>query len=200
MNIKESVFTDPDLLIPAIIQDNRSLKVLMLGYMNQESWDKSVSTGLVTFYSRSRKKLWTKGESSGNFLKIVSYEADCDSDTLLIRVIPSGPVCHTGTVSCFKGRDSEGFLGKLYETIKQRHKDLPDGSYTTKLFNGGTERISKKVGEEAAETIIEAIKGDKKRLVYETADLIYHLFVLLEYYNLSVKDIEEELYSRSLEG
>ncbi|MDO9679878.1 MAG: bifunctional phosphoribosyl-AMP cyclohydrolase/phosphoribosyl-ATP diphosphatase HisIE [Bacteroidales bacterium] len=195
-NIKESVFQNPLQLIPAIIQDDKTLKVLMLGYMNLESWEKSLQTGLVTFFSRSKQRLWTKGESSGNYLNIVSYEADCDNDTILIRVNPTGVVCHTGSVSCFKGRDGEGFLGKLNEIIRKRHEEMPEGSYTTKLFEAGVERISKKVGEESAETIIEAIKGDKKRLVYETGDLIYHLLVLLENFNLSLADIEDELFSR----
>lgn len=194
--IPQSAFKDPQQLVPAIIQDDKTLKVLMLGYMNQESWNKSVETGLVTFFSRSRQRLWTKGESSGNFLKIISCSNDCDTDTLLIRVDPAGAVCHTGSVSCFNGRDSEGFLGKLNEVIKKRHEQMPQGSYTTKLFTDGVERIAKKVGEEAAETIIEAVKGDKKRLVYEAGDLIYHLIVLLENSGLSLKDIEEELFSR----
>ncbi|MDP3398081.1 MAG: bifunctional phosphoribosyl-AMP cyclohydrolase/phosphoribosyl-ATP diphosphatase HisIE [Bacteroidales bacterium] len=195
-NITESVFQNPLQLIPAIIQDDKTLKVLMLGYMNLESWEKSLQTCLVTFFSRSKQRLWTKGESSGNYLNIVSYEADCDNDTILIRVNPTGVVCHTGSVSCFKGRDGEGFLGKLNEIIRKRHEEMPEGSYTTKLFEEGVERISKKVGEESAETIIEAIKGDKKRLVYETGDLIYHLLVLLENFNLSLADIEDELFSR----
>ncbi|PKO96112.1 MAG: bifunctional phosphoribosyl-AMP cyclohydrolase/phosphoribosyl-ATP diphosphatase [Bacteroidetes bacterium HGW-Bacteroidetes-7] len=195
-NIQDGVFQNPLQLIPAIIQDDKTLKVLMLGYMNLESWEKSLKTGLVTFFSRSKQRLWIKGESSGNFLQIVSYEADCDNDTILIRVNPAGVVCHTGSVSCFQGRDSEGFLGKLNDVIRKRHEEMPEGSYTTKLFEAGVERISKKVGEESAETIIEAIKGDKKRLVYETADLIYHLMVLLENFNLSFTDIEDELFSR----
>ncbi|MDP3453074.1 MAG: bifunctional phosphoribosyl-AMP cyclohydrolase/phosphoribosyl-ATP diphosphatase HisIE [Bacteroidales bacterium] len=194
----KTIFKNDKELIPAVIQDDKTLKVLMLGYMNRESYDKSLETGLVTFFSRSRSRLWTKGESSGNYLKIISIANDCDNDTLLVRVDPCGPVCHTGAVSCFAGRESEGFLGKLAATIASRHSAMPQGSYTTSLFNGGVERISKKIGEEAAETIIEAVKGDKKRLVYETSDLIYHIFVLLEYYGVSQSEIEEELFSRSL--
>lgn len=193
----DKIFRDDDVLLPAIIQDDKTLKVLMLGYMNRESYELSIASGLVTFFSRSRKRLWTKGESSGNYLSIVSIDVDCDQDTLLVRVTPAGPVCHTGRVSCFGGRDSEGFTGRLSQIIGERHINLPSDSYTTSLFNSGAERICKKVAEEAAETIIEAIKGDKKRLVYESADLIYHLIVLLEFYGLSLSDIEEELYSRN---
>ena len=183
-------------LVPAIIQDDKSLKVLMLGYMNREAYEKSIEEGIVTFYSRSKQRLWTKGETSGNFLSIKSFKIDCDNDTFLFRVEPAGPVCHTGSVSCFQGKDFEGFLGRLGEIIETRHLEMPSGSYTTKLFREGEDRICKKVGEEAAEVIIEAIKGDKKRLVYETGDLIYHLMVLLEYYGLSLKDVEEELFNR----
>ena len=191
-----NMFKTGDSLIPAIIQDDKSLKVLMLGYMNREAYEKSIKDGVVTFFSRSRQRLWTKGETSGNFLSISSYCVDCDNDTLLFRVEPAGPVCHTGSVSCFHGEDFEGFIGRLGDIVRKRHIEMPSGSYTTKLFTEGEERISKKIGEEAAEVIIEAIKGDKKRLVYETADLIYHLVVLLEYYGLSLSDAEEELFSR----
>jgi len=194
--LREIVFKNETDLIPAVIQDDKSLKVLMLGYMNRDSFDRSVECGLVTFYSRSKGRLWTKGETSGNYLKIKSIDTDCDSDALLIRVDPAGPVCHTGTVSCFKGRDSEGFVKRLESVIKQRHAEMPSGSYTTSLFNSGVEKICKKLGEEASETIIEVVKGDKKRVVYESSDLIYHLLVLLEYCNLSFKDLEDELYSR----
>ncbi|MDP3436659.1 MAG: bifunctional phosphoribosyl-AMP cyclohydrolase/phosphoribosyl-ATP diphosphatase HisIE [Bacteroidales bacterium] len=195
--LRDIVFKNETDLIPAVIQDDKTLKVLMLGYMNRESYELSVASGLVTFFSRSRKRLWIKGESSGNYLKIVTIEKDCDQDTLLVRVNPAGPVCHTGSVSCFGGRDSEGFTGRLTQIIGERHLNMPPDSYTTSLFNSGADRICKKVAEEAAETIIEAIKGDKKRLVYESADLIYHLIVLLEFYGLSLSDIEEELYSRN---
>lgn len=194
--LREIVFKNETELIPAVIQDDISLKVLMLGYMNRDSFDKSIECGLVTFYSRSKRRLWTKGETSGNYLKIKSIDADCDSDTLLIRVDPAGPVCHTGSVSCFKGRDSEGFINRLEEVVKKRHKEMPSGSYTTSLFNAGVEKICKKLGEEASETIIEVVKGDKKRVVYESADLIYHLLVLLEYCDLSLEDVEAELYLR----
>ena len=194
--LRDIVFKNEKELIPAIIQDDKSLKVLMLGYMNRDAFDKSVEIGLVTFFSRSKQRLWTKGETSGNYLKIKSIDADCDSDTLLIRVDPAGPVCHTGSVSCFKGRDSEGFVKRLEDVVKQRHINMPAVSYTTSLFNAGVEKICKKLGEEASETIIEVVKGDKERVVYESSDLIYHLLVLLEYSGLSFSEIEEELYSR----
>lgn len=195
-NLVDTVFKTEELLIPAVVQDNKTLKVLMLGYMNKESYSRTLETGLVTFFSRSRQKLWTKGESSGNFLSVVTIEPDCDSDTLLIRVNPAGPVCHTGSVSCFKGDDSEGFIPKLAQVIKERYLSMPQGSYTTSLFNDGVEKICKKVGEEASETIIEAVKGNKKRLVYEISDLIYHLLVLMEFSQVSIDHIEKELFSR----
>lgn len=192
----DTVFKTEELLIPAVIQDNKTLKVLMLGYMNRESYKITIETGLVTFYSRSRQKLWTKGETSGNFLSVVSIEPDCDNDTLLVRANPAGPVCHTGRVSCFKGEDSEGFISRLFEVIKERHTTMPEGSYTTSLFNDGVEKICKKVGEEATETIIEVVRGNKKRVVYEISDLIYHLLVLMEFSGVSIEQIEKELYSR----
>jgi len=194
--LTETVFKTEEILIPAVIQDNKTLKVLMLGYMNRESYNKTLETGLVTFFSRSRQKLWTKGETSGNFLSVVSIDPDCDNDTLLIRVNPAGPVCHTGSVSCFKGDDSEGFISRLAQVIKERHISMPKGSYTTSLFNDGIEKICKKVGEEASETIIEAALRNKKRLVYEISDLIYHLLVLMEFSQVTINEIEKELYSR----
>lgn len=192
----DAVFKTEDILIPAVIQDNETLKVLMLGYMNREAYNKTIETGLVTFYSRSRQKLWTKGETSGNFLSVVTIDPDCDNDTLLIRANPKGATCHTGSMSCFKGDNSEGFISKLAQVIKERHTLMPQGSYTTSLFNDGIEKICKKVGEEASEVIIEAVKDNKKRLVYEISDLIYHLLVLMEFSQVSISQIESELYSR----
>ncbi|MDD3273713.1 MAG: bifunctional phosphoribosyl-AMP cyclohydrolase/phosphoribosyl-ATP diphosphatase HisIE [Bacteroidales bacterium] len=192
----DKLFFDNSALVPAIVQDDKTLKVLMLGYMNRESFEITVNSGKVTFFSRSRKRLWTKGESSSNFLYLRSIEADCDNDTLLLRVDPVGPVCHTGAVSCFNNISYEGFIGRLQSLVKERHTLMPKGSYTTLLFEQGIDKISKKMGEEAIEVVIEAMKGDKKRLVYESGDLIYHLLVLLEYYGLSIKDIEEELLIR----
>ncbi len=188
----------PDGLVPVIIQDDRSLEVLMLGYMNQEAYEKSLEEGRVTFYSRTRSELWTKGGTSGNFLNIVSIAVDCDSDTLLIRVIPIGPTCHTGARSCFNqnGDTHEGFIRVLQSVIQQRHAEMPEGSYTTKLFNKGVGKISQKVGEEAVETIIEASAGNFDDMVPEAADLIYHLLVLLEATGKSIADIERELVER----
>ena len=185
-----------DGLIPAIIQDDRTRQVLMLGYMNAEAYEKTVAEGRVTFYSRTKGRLWTKGETSGNFLTVRSIAKDCDNDTLLIRVEPAGPVCHTGSHSCFGGRLNEGFIGTLQEVIQQRHRDMPEGSYTTKLFTKGVKKIAQKVGEEAVETVIEAVDNNNPDLVYEASDLIYHLLVLLENQGLSIKDLEEELARR----
>ena len=184
-------------LVPAIIQDARNFQVLMLGYMNEEAFDKTVSTGLVTFYSRDRGCLWTKGETSGNFLHLVSMEADCDGDTLLVKAVPDGPVCHLGTRTCWKGSpESEGFIRELESVIKDRHEKMPEGSYTTSLFREGVNRMAQKVGEEAVETVIEAMAGNRDRLIYESSDLIYHLLVLLTSQGLSIADLEKELLSR----
>ncbi|MEN6618419.1 MAG: bifunctional phosphoribosyl-AMP cyclohydrolase/phosphoribosyl-ATP diphosphatase HisIE [Rikenellaceae bacterium] len=185
-----------DGLIPAIIQDNQTLRVLMLGYMSKGSLALSLESGNVTFYSRSRQRLWTKGETSGNFLKIITVDADCDGDTLLIKAEPRGVVCHKGTTSCFGNENSEGFIRQLAKTIKERHTALPADSYTTMLFKEGVAKIAQKVGEEAVETVIEAVKGDRERLKYEISDLAYHLLVLMENENLTISDIEEELYKR----
>ncbi len=188
----------PDGLVPVVIQDDRSLEVLMMGYMNEEAYDKSVAEGRVTFFSRTRQQLWTKGETSGNYLNVVSISPDCDFDTLLIRVIPIGPTCHTGARSCFRqdGDTTEGFIRVLQSVIQQRHAEMPQGSYTTKLFNKGVGKISQKVGEEAVETIIEASAGNYDAMVPEAADLIYHLLVLLEATGKSIADLEEELTKR----
>jgi phosphoribosyl-ATP pyrophosphohydrolase/phosphoribosyl-AMP cyclohydrolase len=185
-----------DGLLPAIIQDADTLKVLMLGYMNQEAFEKTVATGLVTFFSRTRQKLWTKGETSGNYLHVVEMFADCDADTVLIKAHPDGPTCHRGTTACFDTRENEGFLGTLQACIQQRHRDMPEGSYTTHLFNKGVNKIAQKVGEEAVETVIEAVDGNKERFLYEAGDLVYHLMVLCEQMGFSMKDIEEELALR----
>ncbi len=187
-----------DGLIPAIIQDARSLQVLMLGYMNREAYEKSLREGRVTFWSRSRQCLWTKGETSGNFLEIVSIAADCDADTLLIRAIPHGPTCHTGSPTCFGEAQPahEGFIRKLQAVIQQRHQEMPEGSYTTYLFNKGVNKIAQKVGEEAVETVIEAVDGNHERLLYEASDLIYHLLVLMEATGHSIADLEKELIVR----
>lgn len=185
-----------DGLLPAIIQDARTLKVLMMGYMNEEAFEKTVSEGRVTFYSRTRKTLWTKGETSGNFLTVVEMYKDCDSDTLLVKAIPAGPTCHRGTTSCFDTPENEGFIRTLEEVIRSRHEQMPEGSYTTKLFIKGVKAISKKVGEEASESIIEAVDGNRDRFVYEASDLIYHYLVLLEQMGVSISDLENELALR----
>ncbi len=182
-------------LIPAIIQDSKTNQVLMLGYMNKEAYNRSLESGLVTFYSRSKMRLWTKGETSGNYLKIVSIVGDCDRDTILIKAIPCGPVCHTGSTTCF-GNSNSGFIKKLEGIIDQRYNERPENSYTTRLFDKGVTKIAQKVGEEAVETVIEAIRGDKSRLIYELGDLVYHSLVLMKTLDISLEDIENELASR----
>ena len=183
-------------LVPAIIQDDNTRQVLMLGYMNEEAYDKTVAEGRVTFFSRAKNRLWTKGETSGNFLNVKSIVKDCDDDTLLIRVVPVGPVCHKGTKTCFGGRENEGFIGELQSVIQQRHREMPEGSYTTKLFTKGVKKIAQKVGEEAVETVIEAVAGNREAMIYEASDLVYHLLVLLEATGCSVADLEKELARR----
>lgn len=185
-----------DGLLPVIIQNADNLKVLMLGYMNQEAFEKSQAERRVTFYSRSRQTLWTKGETSGNYLHIVDMFMDCDGDTLLIMARPDGSTCHRGTVACFDTRDNEGFLGTLEACIKDRHAKMPEGSYTTYLFNKGVNKIAQKVGEEAVETVIEAIDGNRERYLYEAGDLLYHLLVLTEQMGCSLSDLEDELAKR----
>lgn len=185
-----------DGLLPVVVQDSATLKVLMVAYMNSEAFEKTVATGRATFYSRSRGALWTKGETSGNFIEVVAMYPDCDNDTLLLMGHPVGPVCHRGTTACFDTPDNEGFIRKLQGVIQQRHRNMPEGSYTTYLFNKGTNKIAQKVGEEAVETVIEAIDGNKERYLYEASDLIYHLLVLNEQMGFTIKDIEEELASR----
>lgn len=185
-----------DGLLPVIIQDSVTLKVLMLGYMNREAFNLTVKTGNVTFYSRTRRTLWTKGETSGHFLKAVEMYADCDSDTLLIKAVPIGPTCHRGTTSCFDTPDSEGFIRSLSELVRQRHAEMPEGSYTTKLFIKGVKKIAQKVGEEAVESAIEAVDGNRDRFIYESSDLIYHLLVLLEQMGVGLDEIERELFKR----
>ncbi len=185
-----------DGLLPVVVQNAVSLKVLMLGYMNREAFEKTVSTGLVTFFSRTRLKLWTKGETSGNFLKVVDMYADCDGDTLLVKVNPVGPVCHRGTEACFDTKSEEGFVRNLSRLIQQRHEEMPENSYTTKLFIKGVKKIAQKVGEEAVETAIEAVDNNHQRFIYEASDLLYHYLVLLEQMGVSISDIEEELFLR----
>lgn len=186
-------------LVPAIIQDAKTKNVLMLGYMNQEALDKTLQTGKVTFWSRSRNCLWTKGETSGNFLTLVDMKVDCDNDTLLVRATPDGPTCHKGTDTCW-GEDNVQnpllFLSELQDFIDQRYVELPEGSYTTSLFKDGINRIAQKVGEEALETVIEATNGTPDKLVYEASDLFYHLIVLLTSKGLRIEDVAGELARR----
>ena len=169
-------------LVPAIIQDNETRKVLMLGFMNKEAYDKTVETGKVTFFSRTKNRLWTKGEESGNFLHVVSIKADCDNDTLLIQADPAGPVCHTGTDTCWGEKNEEPvmFLKALQDFIDKRHEEMPEGSYTTSLFESG----------------IEATNGTNERLIYEGADLIYHMIVLLTSKGYRIEDLARELQER----
>jgi phosphoribosyl-ATP pyrophosphohydrolase/phosphoribosyl-AMP cyclohydrolase len=191
-------FNKMDGLIPAIIQDDKTQKVLMLGFMNEEAYDKTLKTGKVTFWSRTKNALWTKGETSGNYLNVVSIKADCDNDTLLIKVNPDGPVCHTGTDTCW-GEENDNpmaFLSELQRFIEKRHKEMPEGSYTTSLFQSGVGRMAQKVGEEAVESVIEAMAGNDERLIYEASDMIYHLMVLLTSKGLKIEDLAVELQKR----
>ena len=185
-----------DGLLPVIVQDATTLKVLMLGYMNREAYDKTVKEGRVTFFSRTRNTLWTKGETSGHFLLVKDMYADCDSDTLLIKAEPIGPTCHRGTTSCFDTSESEGFIRHLQSVVQQRHRDMPEGSYTTKLFIKGVKKIAQKVGEEAVESVVEAVDGNRDRFIYEASDMIYHLLVLMEQMGCSIEDMERELALR----
>ncbi len=185
-------------LIPAIIQDNYTQKVLMLGFMNKEAYEKTMETGKVTFFSRTKNRLWTKGEESGNFLHVVSVKADCDNDTLLIMVHPEGPVCHKGTDTCWGDKNEQDimFLKELQDFIDRRRQEMPEKSYTTSLFNSGVNKMAQKVGEEAVETILEACNGTDERLIYEGADLLYHLIVLLTYKGYRIEDLARELKGR----
>ena len=223
-------------LVPAIIQDADTRQVLMLGYMNREAYEKTVAEGRVTFFSRTRKCLWTKGETSGNFLTVVSIKLDCDQDTLLIRVHPAGPVCHTGTDTCWGEENTPApfspsspgspasetasfesssarrfpdgspsvspllFLSELQDFIEQRHREMPEGSYTTSLFRDGLNRMAQKVGEEALELVIEACNGTNERMIYEGSDMLYHLIVLLTSKGLRIEDMARELQERHNPG
>ena len=188
-------------LVPTIIQDNVTRKVLMLGFMNKEAYDKTVETGKVTFWSRTRNCLWTKGETSGNFLNVKEILLDCDKDTLLIKARPEGPVCHTGADTCWNEQNSVdlNFLSYLQDFIDRRFKEMPEGSYTTSLFKSGVNRMAQKVGEEAVETVIEATNGTDDRLIYEASDLIYHLIVLLTSKGHRIEELAAELVKRHKE-
>jgi phosphoribosyl-AMP cyclohydrolase / phosphoribosyl-ATP pyrophosphohydrolase len=186
-------------LVPAVIQDNSTQKVLMVGFMNKEAVEKTQEIGKVTFFSRTKNRLWTKGEESGNFLNVVSILIDCDNDTLLIKANPLGPVCHTGADTCFLEKNEDDgihFLSYLQDFIDKRKQEMPAGSYTTSLFEKGTAKISQKVGEEAVETIIGAMANDNENFINEAGDLLYHLIVLLSHKGYKLQDVVNELKKR----
>jgi phosphoribosyl-ATP pyrophosphohydrolase/phosphoribosyl-AMP cyclohydrolase len=186
-------------LVPAIIQDATTRKVLMLGFMNEEAYQKTIATNHVTFWSRTRNTLWTKGETSGNFLNLVDIKVDCDNDTLLVQAHPDGPTCHKGTDTCWGEQNEQNpllFLTELQDFINKRKQEMPEGSYTTKLFSEGINKIAQKVGEEALETVIEATNGTNDHLVYEASDLLYHLLVMLADKGLRIEDVAAELQKR----
>lgn len=196
---------DDNGLIPAIVQHARSGEVLMLGYMNNDALAQTQTSGLVTFWSRSRQELWQKGATSGNMLRLVEIRQDCDGDALLILAEPAGPTCHTGAQSCFyhdlddqqaPTRPASAVLAQLTDLIERRRQAQTEGSYTVKLLNGGPERIGKKVGEEATEVVIAAMKGDRAELTYETADLIYHTLVLFAHQGVALEQVWAELARR----
>ena len=197
-------------LVPAIVQHARSGEVLMLGYMNQDALDATQRSGLITFWSRSRQELWQKGATSGNVLRLVELRADCDGDALLVLAEPAGPTCHTGARSCFyhtpddqpvsTTQPASAVLTQLADLIERRKQEQPAGSYTVKLLNGGAERIGKKVGEEATEVVIGAMKGDQAELAYETADLFYHTLVLLVQQGVAPEQVWAELARRYSDG
>jgi len=186
-------------LVPAVIQDVKTQKVLMLGYMNKESYEKTIETGKVTFYSRSKERLWTKGEESGNFLELKDLSLDCDNDTLLIKVAPVGPVCHKGTDTCWQEENkasSIDFLLQLQQVIAERKKNLSEKSYTASLFNKGINKIAQKVGEEAVELVIEAKDDDKELFMGEAADLMFHYLVLLAAKDYKLEEVVSLLVER----
>ncbi len=204
MNIDDLDFEKGGGLIPAIIQDAQNFQVLMLGYMNKEALQTTLKEERVTFYSRSKQRLWTKGETSGNYLDLVDIQQDCDDDTLLILAKPNGPTCHTGKQSCFHEKkfvpkNDLSFLSDLEQLIISRKNEMPDDSYTTYLFQNGVDKIAQKVGEEAVETVIEA-KNGKKRFIAEVADLIFHLMVLLVEKGVPLKKIIKKLKKRHNKG
>lgn len=186
-----------DGLVPVVIQDDRTLQVLMLGYMNEEALKKTEKEGIVTFFSRSKDRLWTKGEESGNFLTVKNISVDCDQDAILIKVIPTNVVCHTGSFSCFGEKDSKGFLYELEEKISQRIDEKTEDSYTYALFQKGINKVAQKVGEEAVEVVIEAKDSNDDLFKNEAADLLYHFLILLKVKNCTLENIEEILNRRN---
>ena len=189
-------FKKGDGLVPAIIQDNSTLQVLMVGYMNEEAYEQTVREGKVTFFSRSKNRLWTKGETSGNFLIVKEIATDCDNDALLVKVDPAGPVCHTGRFSCFGEEVSKGFVYRLENIISERIEGNAEGSYTNKLFKKGINKVAQKVGEEAVELVIEAKDDNIGLFKNEAADLLYHFLILLKTKNVAFEDVEEVLRDR----
>ena len=188
-----------DGLVPVIIQDDRSLQVLMLGYMNEEAFEKTKNEKTVTFFSRSKNRLWTKGEESGNFLTVKSINVDCDLDTILIKAIPKDIVCHTGSFSCFGDKDFKGFLYELEDKINSRINEKTEGSYTYSIFQKGINKIAQKVGEEAVELVIEAKDNDEQLFKEEAADLLFHFMILLQAKGIGLDDIAGVLQGRSRE-
>jgi len=189
-------FNKTDGLVPVIIQDEHTLEVLMLGYMNQEAYDKTVQENIVTFFSRSKNRLWTKGETSNNFLHVKSIDIDCDKDTLLIKVKADGPTCHTGERSCFNTTYNQNFILQLEQIIADRYENPQEGSYVNKLRNKGLNKIAQKVGEEAVETVIAALNETEKDLINESSDLVFHLLVLLREKGLTLETIAKNLEER----
>ena len=183
-------------LVPAVIQDARTLNILMLGFMNEEALTKTVNEGKVTFFSRTKNRLWTKGETSGNFLYVKEIYPDCDSDSLLIRVNPAGPVCHTGNTSCFNNDSPEGFLYRLEKIVRSRIDEDAKDSYTNRIFREGINKAAQKVGEEAVELIIEAKDDNNELFISEAADLLYHLLILFRSKNVTLRNVEKRLASR----
>ena len=191
-------FNKGDGLVPVIIQNAQTMQVLMLGYMNKEALDQTIETKKVTFYSRSKKRLWMKGESSGNTLSVIDIKMDCDHDSLLIFVNPKGPTCHTGSTSCFKEETAKGFIYELEKTINDRINSKDSQSYTNELYQKGINKIAQKVGEEAVELVIEAKDSNDELFKNEAADLLYHLLILLKAKDQSFSRIESVLKSRSI--
>lgn len=197
IDISKLNFSKLNGLVPAIVIDESNEKILMLGFMNEEALHISIESGKVTFFSRTKNRLWTKGETSGNFLLIKNIISDCDNDSIIIYATPQGPTCHLGNYSCFNlENENINFLLKLTELVNQRKEDLPENSYTTKLFKEGSDRIIQKVGEEATEVVIAAKNKSKQEIIYESADLLYHLIVMLADNELSITDVVKELESR----
>jgi len=198
INLEKINFKKLNGLVPAIIIDNSNNNVLMLGYMNKEAVEQTLEKGKVVFYSRTKQKLWMKGETSGNYLNVVSINTDCDNDTLLIYANPVGPTCHTGAYSCFSNQTKQNisFLETLFDLVKRRKLEMPTYSYTSNLFQQGSDRIIQKVGEEAVETVIAAKNRNKEEIINETADLLFHLIVMLVDQNIELMNVIDNLLKR----